>query len=344
MKAIVYSEFGGPEVLRLVDVPMPVPRDNEILIRVRAAALNPADWHLARGIPFPLRIMQGGLRRPASSRRLGLEVAGMVEAVGRAVSDWTAGDRVFGGCEGSVAEYVTVGGDRVVRMPERLAFEQVAGVSIAGLTALQALRDKARVQRGHKVLINGAAGGIGTFAVQLAKMFGAEVTAVQSTRNLELVRSLGADHAIDYTAQDFTRSDERYDVVLDNVVNRPLSDVRRVLKPGGTLLPNSGGSTPADAMRISRILRTLLVRPFISQRIMFFVTKPNRADLQLLADLMQAGTISQVIDRCYPLDDTPEAMRHLESGHARGKVVVTMGPAGPAAGFASAHGTAARDS
>jgi NADPH:quinone reductase-like Zn-dependent oxidoreductase len=328
MRAIVYSEFGGPEILRLVDIPMPVPKDNEILIRVGATALNPADWHLARGIPFPLRMMQGGLRRPASPRRLGLEVAGTVEAAGRSVSEWTAGDCVFGGCEGSVAEYVTVSADRVVRKPERLTFEQVAGVSVAGLTALQALRDKAEVQRGQKVLINGAAGGIGTFAVQIAKMFGAEVTGVQSTRNLSLVRSLGADHVIDYTRQDFTQGTERYDVIFDNVVNRPLSDLRRVLKPGGTLLPNGGGSTPAEAMRISRILRTLMLKPFINQKITFFVTRPNRSDLQMLADLMQAGTISHVIDRCYLLNETPEAMRHLESGHARGKIVITLTPPG----------------
>ena len=327
MNAIVYSEFGGPEVLRLVDVPMPVPKDNEILIKVRAAALNPADWHLARGIPFPLRMMQGGVRKPASPRRLGLEVAGTVEAAGRGVSEWTTGDHVFGGCDGSVAEHVTVRADRVVRKPERLTFEQVAGVSVAGLTALQALRDRAQVRSGQKVLINGAAGGIGTFAVQLAKIFGAEVTGVQSTRNLDLVRSLGADHVIDYTTQDFTRSGERYDVIFDNVVNRPLSDLRRVLTPRGTLLPNSGGNTPAHAMRISRILRTLLVRPFIGQRFVFFVTKPSRSDLQTLADLMQAGTLSPVIDRCYRLPETADAMRQLESGHARGKIVVTMGPA-----------------
>jgi NADPH:quinone reductase-like Zn-dependent oxidoreductase len=324
MKAIVYSEFGGPEILRLVEVEKPVPKADEILIRVRAAALNPADWHLARGIPFPLRLMQGGLRKPPSPRRLGLEVAGTVEAAGGGVAEWAVGDPVFGGCEGAVAEYVSVAADRLVRKPERLTFEQVAGVSVAGLTALQALRDKAQVQRGQKVLINGAAGGIGTFAVQLAKMFGAHVTGVQSTRNLDLVRSLGADHVIDYTRQDFTQGTERYDVIFDNVVNRPLADLRRALTPTGTLLPNSGGSTPAEAMRISRILRTLMLRPFISQRILFFVTKPNRNDLQLLADLMQAGTISAVIDSCYPLDETREAMRHLESGHARGKIVVTV--------------------
>jgi NADPH:quinone reductase-like Zn-dependent oxidoreductase len=272
--------------------------------------------------------MQGGLRKPASPRRLGLEIAGTVEAAGRGVSEWAAGDGVFGGCEGAVAEYATVRADRVVRKPERLTFEQVAGVSIAGLTALQALRDQAQVRSGQKVLINGAAGGIGTFAVQLAKMFGAEVTGVQSTRNLDLVRSLGADHLIDYTRQDFTQSAERYDVIFDNVVNHRLSDLRRVLTPGGTLLPNSGGSTPAHAMRISRILRTLMLKPFISQRIRFFVTKPVRSDLQMLADLMQAGTISQVIDTCYPFDKTPEAMRHLESGHARGKIVVTVAQPG----------------
>jgi NADPH:quinone reductase-like Zn-dependent oxidoreductase len=325
MKAIVYSEFGGPEVLRQVDVETPVPRDNEILIRVRAAALNPADWHLARGIPYPIRLMQGGLRKPASARRIGLEVAGTVEALGQGVTQWKVGDPVFGGCEGSVAEFVTVAADGPVRKPDCLTFEQAAGVAVAGLTALQALRDQAHVRRGQKVLINGAAGGIGTFAVQLAKVFGAEVTGVQSTRNLDLVRSLGADHVIDYTRQDFTKSAERYDVVFDNVVNRPLSDLRRVLKSHGTLLPNSGGSTPRESMRVSRLFRTLMVKPFISQRIRFFVTRPNRGDLQTLADLMEAGTITPVIDRCYALSEAREAMRHLESGHARGKIIVNVG-------------------
>jgi NADPH:quinone reductase-like Zn-dependent oxidoreductase len=268
--------------------------------------------------------MQGGLRKPASARRIGLEVAGTVEAVGQGVTQWKVGDPVFGGCEGALAELVTIAADRPVRKPDRLTFEQAAGVAVAGLTALQALRDQAHVKRGQKVLINGAAGGIGTFAVQLAKVFGAEVTGVQSTRNLDLVRSLGADHVIDYTRQDFTNGAERYDVIFDNVVNRRLSDLLRVLKPGGTLLPNSGGSTPAESMSISRLLGTLMVKPFISQRIRFFVTKPNRDDLQTLADLMQAGTITPVIDRCYPLSEAREAMRHLESGHARGKVVVRV--------------------
>jgi NADPH:quinone reductase-like Zn-dependent oxidoreductase len=325
MRALVYSEFGGPEVLRQVDVETPVPRDNEVLIRVRAAALNPADWHLARGIPYPIRLMQGGLRKPASARRIGLEVAGTVEAFGQGVTQWKVGDPVFGGCEGAVAEFVTVAADGLVRKPERLTFEQAAGVAVAGLTALQAVRDQAHVQRGQTVLINGAAGGIGTFAVQLAKLFGAEVTGVQSTRNLDLVRSLGADHVIDYTTQDFTKGAERYDVIFDNVVNHPLSDLRRVLKPGGTLLPNSGGSTPGKSMRLSRLLRTFMVKPFVSQRIRLFVTKPNRDDLQALADLMQAGTITPVIDRCYTFSEAREAMRHLESGHARGKIVVTLG-------------------
>lgn len=325
MRALVYSEFGGPEVLRQVDVETPVPRDNEVLIRVRAAALNPADWHLARGIPYPIRLMQGGLRKPASARRIGLEVAGTVEAFGQGVTQWKVGDPVFGGCEGAVAEFVTVAADGLVRKPERLTFDQAAGVAVAGLTALQALRDQAHVQRGQTVLINGAAGGIGTFAVQLAKLFGAEVTGVQSTRNLDLVRSLGADHVIDYTTQDFTKGAERYDVIFDNVVNHQLSDLRRVLKPGGTLLPNSGGSTPGKSMRVSRLLRTFMVKPFVSQRIRLFVTKPNRDDLQALADLMQAGTITPVIDRCYTLSEAREAMRHLESGHARGKIVVTLG-------------------
>ena len=326
MKAVVYSEYGGPEVLRLMEVETPAPGPNEILVKVHTAALNPVDWHFVRGAPFPIRMMAGGLRKPKRPRRVGCDYCGTIEAVGHSVTGFTVGEPVFGLGDGTLAEYLTVPADRViVPKPERVTFEQAAGVPLAGLTALQMLRDKALVRAGHKILIVGAAGGIGTISVQLAKAFGADVTGVQSTAALDLVRSLGADRVIDYTKEDFTTAGARYDAVLDNVCNRALADVRRVLKPGGTLVPNGGGS-PEKGISIWGLMRTLALRPFISHKITFFVMKPNRADLQFLAGLIEAGTITPVVDRCYPLSAAAEAFRHLESGHAHGKIVVTIAP------------------
>jgi NADPH:quinone reductase-like Zn-dependent oxidoreductase len=322
MKAVVYSDYGGPEVLRVVDIDKPTPAATELLVRVHAAALNPVDWHFMRGTPYPIR-MGSGLRKPKSIQRLGFDYSGTVEAVGDRVTQFGVGDAVFGGGRGALADHVTVGVDGTTKKPDRLTFEQAAGVLVAGLTALQALRTKARVQRGQHVLVNGASGGVGTFAVQIGKALGAEVTGVQSTRNLELVRSLGADHVIDYTTDDFTTRGERYDVVLDNVGNRSLSEIRRVLKPGGTYLPNGGGS-PEAPMPIGRIVRMAAISPFISHRIKFFVASANRRDLQTLADLMQTGAVTPVIDRCYPISEATEAMRYLESGRARGKIIVTF--------------------
>jgi NADPH:quinone reductase-like Zn-dependent oxidoreductase len=322
MKAVVYSDYGGPDVLRHVEIEKPAAADNEILVKVHAASVNPVDWHFMRGTPYPIRFGMG-LKKPASPQRLGFDYAGTIEAVGRSVTQFNVGDAVFGGKQGSLAEYLTVPADRgPVKKPERLTFEQAAGVTVAGMTALQALRKKAQVQRGQRVLINGAAGGVGTFAVQLAKAFGAEVTGVQSTRNMELVRSIGADHAIDYTKDDFTTSGERYDVILDNVGNRSLSDLRRVLKPGGMYFPNGGGSPEKTV--VGRMVQLLVMMPFISQKIRFFVATPNRDDLQTLADLMETGAVTPVIDRCYPFTQAAEAIRYLESGHVRGKVVVTI--------------------
>jgi NADPH:quinone reductase-like Zn-dependent oxidoreductase len=322
MRAAVYAEYGGPEVAQLVEIDAPTAADHELLVKVHAAALNPADWHFTRGSPYPIRL-GNGLRRPSTIRRLGFDYAGTVAAVGRAVTRFGIGDHVFGDSPGALAEYLTVPADRAVRKPANLTFEEAAAVPVAAMTALQALRNKARVQRGQKVLINGASGGVGTFAVQLAKSFGAVVTGVQSARNLNLVRSLGADHVIDYTAGDFTASGDRYDVVFDNVGNRSLSEMRRVLEPQGTLVFNGGGS-PEQALQLRRIIWMLAMSPFISQRITLFVTNPNRVDLELLADLLQSGTIRPVIDRQYRFGETVEALRHLESGRARGKVVVTM--------------------
>jgi len=325
MKAVVYSEYGGPEVLRLADVPTPVPEPNELLVKVHAAALNPVDWHFVRGAPYPIRLAAGGFTRPRRQRRVGCDFSGIVAAIGHSVTGFTVGQPVFGMGEGSVAEFLTVRADRVVvRMPERLTFGQAAAIPLAGLTALQVLRDHAVVRTGQQVLVVGAAGGIGAFAVQLARSFGANVTGVQSTAALDLVRSLGANHVIDYTKEDFTTATGRYDLVLDNVCNRKLSDILRILKPGGMLVPNGGGS-PQKNISMGGLLRMLASRPFISQKIKLFVTKPNRADLQVLAGLVDAGTVTPVIDRCYPFDAAADAFRHLEAGHAHGKIVLTIG-------------------
>ena len=323
MKAVVYSEYGGPDVLRHIDVETPEPKDDEILVRVRAAALNPLDWHFVRGMPYPLRLATGGLRKPRPRSRVALDYSGTVAAVGRNVTGFTVGDAVFGGQRGTLAEYVTVPVKDAVRKPENITFEQAGGAFLAGLTALQAIRDVARVQPGQKVLINGAAGGIGTFAVQIAKTLGAEVTGVQSTRNMELVRSLGADHVIDYTQDDFTKTGERYDAIFDNVCNHSILNIRRVLKPRARYVGNSGG-TVESGLQVGRMLESLIVGPFISQKSPLLLTKPNKADLQTLADLIEAGKVTPVIDRCYPLADAAAAMRHLETGHARGKVVITV--------------------
>ena len=322
MKAVVYSEYGGPEVLRHADIGMPTPADEEILVKVHAAALNPLDWHFMRGTPLPIR-MGAGFSKPEPNRRLGAEYAGTIEAVGRAVTQFTVGEAVFGGRDGALAEYLIVKAARAVRKPARLTFEQAAGICVAGMTALNALRDKAQVQPGQKVLINGASGGVGTFAVQIAKVLGAEVTGVQSARNMELVRSLGADRVIDYTKDDFATQADRYDVVLDNVGNRSLSEFRRVMTPRGTYFPNGGGS-PDKPMSIVRLIGMLARAPFISQTIRLFVATPTAEGLQTLADLIESGRVTPVIDRCYPFSEAADAMRYLESGRARGKVVVTI--------------------
>jgi NADPH:quinone reductase-like Zn-dependent oxidoreductase len=269
-------------------------------------------------------MVTGGFRRPKHQRRVSGDFAGTIAAVGSAVTGFTVGEPVFGYCEsgGALAEYLTVPADKVAAKPERLTFEQAASVPLAGLTALQILR-KAQVQSGQQVLIVGAAGGIGSLGVQIAKAWGAHVTGVQSTSALDLVRSLGADRVIDYTKEDFTTGDARYDLVFDNVCNRTLAGVRQVLKPTGTFVPNGGGS-PEKGISMLGLMRVLATRPFISQKILFGVTKPNRPDLQALADMIQAGTITPVIDKIYPLAAAAEAFRHLESGHAHGKIVVTI--------------------
>jgi NADPH:quinone reductase-like Zn-dependent oxidoreductase len=326
MKAVVYTNYGSPDVLEIRDVKKPVPNDDQILIKVRAAAINPLDWHFMEGTPYIMRALGVGLRKPKDPR-LGVDYAGTVEAVGKNVTQFKPGDEVFGGKTGAFAEYVCARADRAVTLkPANVTFEQAASVPIAGITALQALRDKGHVQPGQKVLINGASGGVGTFAVQIAKSFGAEVTGVCSTRNLDLVRSLGADHVIDYTKEDFTKSNERYDVILDNVGNQPLAGFRHALKPNGICVMIGGGG-PSDGGLIGpmgRPIVALVMSPFVTQKMGMIMAELNKPDLAILADLMQSGKVKPVIDRTYPLSQIADALRYLEQGHARGKVVITL--------------------
>ena len=325
MKAIVRRCYGPPEVLALEDVEKPVPANGQVLVKVRAAGLNPLDWHYMRGEPYLMR-MESGFGAPASPR-LGVDFAGVVEAVGQGVTKFKPGDAVFGGKFGALAEYVTVAEDgSIARMPAAAGFEQAAGVNVAAVTALQALRDRADVKAGQSVLINGASGGVGSFAVQIAKSMGATVTGVSSTRNLALVSSLGADHTIDYTEADFTEGDRRYDVVIDNVANRGILEVRRILSPQGKHLLIGGGGTDANPWygAFMAPLRAMFVSWFVDQDIGMFLSHGSGADLATLAGLMQSGSVRTVIDRRYPLADTADAMRYLETGRARGKVIVTM--------------------
>ena len=321
MKAIVYRTYGSPDVLRLDEVEKPPVRDGDVLVRVHAAALNPFDWHLLRGHPYIVRPTSGW--RTPKRNTPGIDVAGVVEAVGRDVTQVQPGDEVFGEKSRACAEYVSGPEKLFVRKPSNLTMEQAAAVPVAAVTALQALRDKGGVQAGQKVLINGASGGVGTFAVQLAKAFGATVTGVCSTPNVELVRSLGADHVIDYTRDDFTRSGERYDLIVDNAGNRSLLAMRRVLAKSGTLVgvgaPKGNWIAP-----VARVLWARLLSRFGSQEMIFMLTDVKREDLLYLTQLIEAGTVTPVIDRRYPLSDVPDAIRYLETMRARGKVVITV--------------------
>jgi NADPH:quinone reductase-like Zn-dependent oxidoreductase len=323
MKAAVYTRYGSPDVVQIKDVEKPVPKDDEVLLKVRAASVNPLDWHFMRGLPYLLRMM-AGLRKPKITG-LGVDVAGQVEAVGRNVTQFKAGDEVFGSCRGAFAEYVCTSESVLVKKPDNVTFEQAASVPVAAFTALQGLRDKGHIQPGKKVLINGAAGGVGTFAVQIAKAFGAEVTGVCSTRNVDMVRSIGADRVIDYTQEDFTKSGQRYDLFLDCVGNHSLLACRRVLNPKGVYVPVGGTSGPWMIGPLARALTTLVLSWFVSQKlVIFFLAKSNKADLTVLCELMAAGKVTPIIDRRYSLSEVPEAIRYLEEGHARGKVVITL--------------------
>lgn len=324
MKAIVYREYGSADVLKLEEVPKPLPGDNEVLIKVRAAAVNPLDWHLMRGVPSFVRLFTG-LQKPKHTR-LGADMAGEVESVGSSVTGLKPGDSVFGAVDGAFAEYVSASESLLALKPQNATYEQAAAVPIGGLTALQALRDKGKLQPGQKVLINGAAGGVGTFAVQISKWMGARVTGICSTRNVDLVRGIGAERVIDYTREDFTANSERYDVIFDLVGNRPLGDFRRVLKPRGIFIGCGGGGpeTPAGHL-LAGMIQQLVLGWFTSQKLVGILAKRSKNDLGALSELMESGKVTPVIDRRFSLSEVPEAIRYLETGHARGKVVISLG-------------------
>lgn len=325
MKAVVRRCYGPPAVLAIELVERPVPADDQILVKVRAAAINPVEWHRVRGTPYIMRVGEG-FGAPKDPR-LGLDFAGTVEAVGKDITKFKPGDAIFGARSGALAEYVTVReASSIAVKPENVSFEQAASVHVAGITALQALRDRAGVKPGQKVLINGASGGVGTFAVQIAKSLGAEVTGVCSTRNVELVRSLGADHVIDYTREDFTLSEERYDVVMDNVANRPILDIRRILKPQGKYLVIGGGGPDANPWfgALAAPVKAFFISWFVGQEMAFFLSHASTEDVVTLGRLMEEGKLVPVIDRTYPAAEIVEAVTYLETGRARGKVVITM--------------------
>jgi NADPH:quinone reductase-like Zn-dependent oxidoreductase len=317
MKAIVQNGYGSPDVLALQEIDKPVVKDGDVLVRVHAAAIHAGDYFCMKGTPYVVRLSLG-LPKPRGNYVPGFDAAGQVEAVGKNVTRLQPGDEVFGACTGACAEYVSAAEGNFVPKPANLTFEQAAAVPTSALAALHGLRDAGKVQPGQKVLINGASGGVGTFAVQIAKSLGAEVTGVCSTRNVDMVRSIGADHVIDYTQEDFTQSGQRYDLILDNVANRSLSDCRRALAPQGKLIPNSGHAG------IGYVLKAFVLSVFVSQQGRPFVSTPNQADLVVLKELLESGQVTPVIDRAYPLSETPEAMGYAGEGHARGKVVITM--------------------
>jgi NADPH:quinone reductase-like Zn-dependent oxidoreductase len=323
MKAIVQDRYGSLDVLELRDIDKPVIKDDEVLVRVRAASVNPPDWAALTGVPYVARTATG-VRKPRNPVR-GSDVAGTVEAVGKNVTGLRVGDEVFGAGAGTFAEYAVAPEKKLVPKPANVTFEQAAALPMAGVTALLALRDKGNVQPGQKVLINGAGGGIGTFAVQIAKAFGAEVTGVCSTTKVELVRSIGADHVIDYTQQDFTQGDERYDFILDNVLNHSLSQLRRALNPKGTLVPNGGQFYKRWFASIGVILiKGPLLSVFVPQKILPVTGVVKQEGLLALTDLLEYGKVTPVIGRTYPLNRTSEALGYFGEGHAQGKVVITV--------------------
>jgi NADPH:quinone reductase-like Zn-dependent oxidoreductase len=317
MKAIVRTKYGPPDGLQFTEVEKPTPQDNEVLIKLRAASVNPLDLFTMRGAPL-IRLIPG-LRAP-KDKRLGVDVAGQIEAAGRNVTQFKPGDEVFGVSRGAFAEYACAAEDKLALKPANISFEEAAAVPVAGITVLQGLRDEGHIQQGQKVLVDGASGGVGTFAVQIAKSFGAEVTAVCSTRNVDTARSIGADHVIDYTREDFTRSGQRYDLILGANAHHSIFDYRRALSDDGIYVVVGGD--------LARIFRTILLAPLLSRigrkKTRFFIAKINQKDLAFLKGLLEAGKVVPVIDRRYALSDVAEALRYLEQGHARGKIVLTV--------------------
>jgi len=321
MKAIVYTEYGPPDVLQLKEVEKPAPKADEVLVKVHAASANPLDWHRMRGEPFVARLTDGLLK--PKNPMLGADIAGQVEAVGSSVKEFQPGDEVFGEIFfGGFAEYVCVTEDKLVLKPANISFEETAAVPVAALTALQSLRNKGQVQPGQKVLINGASGGVGTFTVQIAKSFGADVTGVCSARNLDMVRSIGADRVIDYTREDFTQNGQAYDLIIDNVGNRSVSDLKRALSPNGNCVIVGFSS-------LALLFQHIFLGPLVSRKGgkkigLMGIAQMNKNDLTFIKELLEAGKVTPAIDRCYPLSEVPEAIRYLEDGHARGKVVITV--------------------
>ena len=323
MKAIVQDRFGPPEVLQFTDIGRPEVGAGEVLVRVHAAALNPADWHILRGDPRIARLMGVGLTKP-KARVAGIDAAGVVEAAGANVRGLRIGDEVLGFCRGAFAEYACAAADLVVPKPAALTFEQAAAVPVAATTALRGVRDVGQVSASQRVLVNGAGGGVGTYAVQIAAALGAEVTGVCSTGNVELVRSIGAAHVIDYTTDDFTGGRIRYDVIFDNVSSLPLSRLRKALTPKGTLVVNGGGSPGHVFGPVAGIVRAVVANAFVSQRLRPLPSRQNREELLAVTGLIEDGKLTPVVNRTYPLADTAEGLRYLEQGHARGKAVVTV--------------------
>jgi NADPH:quinone reductase-like Zn-dependent oxidoreductase len=321
MKAFIYCDYGSSSVLRLAAIEKPVPSDSQVLVRVHAVSVNPVDWHYMRGEPYVMRL-SAGLRKP-KALRIGTDFAGVVEAVGKDVRQWKPGDEVFGARTGAFAEYVTLRASSVAAKPANATFEEAAAIPVSALTALQGLRDHGKVRRGQRVLINGASGGVGTFAVQIAKWLGAEVTGVASTRNVDLVRSLGADRVIDYTTEDFTRGAVKYDVIIDNVGNHPLPDLLKVLAPSGRYIM-IGGPKGKWIAPFPRVIGMIMRSPFVDQEMKMFISKMNSDDLRTLAGLVASGKLRPTIDRRYGMAELAEAVTYQEQGRARAKVVVTM--------------------
>ena len=331
MKAIVYHAYGSADVLKLEEIEKPAPKDEEVLIKVRAAALNPLDWRMMKGVPFVFRkMMKIGTPTAESPVGIGRDVSGVVEAIANKVTQFKVGDEVFGACASAVAEYVCVKESGLVAKPEELSFEQAASLPVAGLTALQGLR-RGNIQPGHKVLINGAAGGVGTFAVQIAKSFGAEVTGVCSAANVEMVRSIGAEHVIDYTQDDFVKGAQRYDIIFECVGNKSFSECRRLMTENGRFL---GIGAPHDISLpeiVAALTKGIALSAFSKKKMLMFIAKSNQRDLTALGELVATGRITPVIERRYKLAETPEAVRYLETGHARGKVLITLSAMDPGA-------------